>query len=123
MITIELRGLELFGYHGVLDEEAREGQRFLFDLTLAVDSPAATTDRIDDAVDYRDVVALVREISDRHRFKLLEALAQAVADALVGRFPLVHAHVRVRKPDVVLDAPVEYAAVSATASASPSSSP
>jgi 7,8-dihydroneopterin aldolase/epimerase/oxygenase len=120
VLTIELHGIELYGFHGVLDEEAREGQRFVFDVTLALETDAATTDRIDDAVDYRDVVALVQEISDRHRFKLLEALAQATADALVGRFDVVHAHVRVRKPDVVLSAPLEYAAVSASAS-SPSS--
>jgi dihydroneopterin aldolase len=122
MITIELIGLELHGYHGVLDEEAREGQRFLFDIVLRVESPAATTDRIEDAVDYRAVVDVVRELSQRHRFSLLEALAQAAADALVGRFPVDHAEVRVRKPDVALDAPVEFAAVTATASsAGPSS--
>ena len=118
MLTIELKGIELFGFHGVLDEEARTGQRFLFDITLALETQAATTDRIEDAVDYRDVVALVREISDRHRFNLLEALAQSLADALIGRFPVVHAHVRVRKPDVTLDAPVEFVAVSASTSSS-----
>lgn len=122
MTTIELIGLELHGYHGVLDEEAREGQRFVFDITLEVESAASATDDIDDAVDYREVVALVREISQRHRFRLLEALAQATADALVGRFPVQRAQVRVRKPDVALDAPVDFAAVTASASsAGPSS--
>lgn len=117
MLTIELHGIELYGYHGVLDEEAREGQRFVFDVTLALESDAATTDRIEDAVDYREVVALVREHSDVHRFNLLESLAQSLADELVRHLPVEHASVRVRKPDVVLDARVEYAAVSASASA------
>ena len=122
MTTIELIGLELHGRHGVLDEEAREGQRFLFDVTLDVESAASTTDDIEDAVDYREVVALVREVSQGRRFNLLEALAQATADALVGRFPIRRAQVRVRKPDVALDAPVEFAAVTATAfAAAPSS--
>jgi 7,8-dihydroneopterin aldolase/epimerase/oxygenase len=121
MITIELVGLELHGHHGVLDEEVRDGQRFVFDVTLGVESPAPTTDRIEDAVDYREVVELIREVSQRHRFHLLEALAQATADALVGRFPVRQAQVRVRKPEVALGAPVEFAAVTATASAEPSS--
>jgi dihydroneopterin aldolase len=110
-VTVELHGLELSGRHGVLDEERREGQRFLFDLWLEVPADAVTSDRLEDAVDYRDVVALVREVSDGRTFRLLEALAGAVADAVLRRFPVERVRVRVRKPDVRLDAPVEHAAV------------
>jgi dihydroneopterin aldolase len=113
VITVELRGLELHGRHGVLDEERRDGQRFLFDLWLEVPGEAARSDRIEDAVDYREVVATVRAVSDANAFRLLEALATAVADALLARFPLRRVRVRVRKPDVRLAAPVDYAAVSA----------
>ena len=111
-MTIELHGLELHGFHGVLDEERRDGQRFLVDLWLEPrDERAAASDRIEDAVDYRDVVALVQEISDGRSFHLLEALADALAAALLGRLPLARARVRVRKPDVRLALPVEHAAV------------
>ena len=109
MTAIELHGLELLGFHGVLDEEARDGQVFLFDVWLEVDRPAA--DRIEDAVDYRAVAACVREVSDTTRSQLLESLAAAVADELMARFPLRGARVRVRKPEVRLDPPVEYSAV------------
>jgi 7,8-dihydroneopterin aldolase/epimerase/oxygenase len=98
-ITVELHGLEIFGRHGVLEQEHREGRTFVYDLWLEV-SDSALSDRIDDAVDYRDVAACVREISDGRRFHLLEALAAAVADALVERFPLERVRVRVRKPGV-----------------------
>ena len=110
-MRIELRGIELLGRHGVLEEERQRGQRFLFDVELDV-GEAGTSDRIEDAVDYREVVACVREVSDTQSYRLLEALATAVADELVARFPVAVAQVRVRKPDVVLDPPVEYAAVS-----------
>ena len=109
-LTVELAGLEVFGHHGVGEDERREGQPFLFDVWLEVPE-AALSDRIEDAVDYRHVAAAVREISDGHQFHLLEALAGAVADALVERFPVTRARVRVRKPDVELDPPVEHAAV------------
>jgi len=109
MITIELHGLELVGHHGAEEEERRRGQRFVFDVWLDVDEPAA--DRIEDTVDYRDVAACVREVSDSTRFHLLESLAAAVADRLVLRFPVRRARVRVRKPEVALDPPVEYTAV------------
>jgi dihydroneopterin aldolase len=106
--TVELIGLELRGHHGVLPEEAEQGQTFLFDLWLEVPEPER--DEIGAAVDYREVVAVVREVSERTRFQLLESLAAAVADAIVARLPVERARVRVRKPEVALAAPVEFAA-------------
>jgi dihydroneopterin aldolase len=111
-MTIELHGIELHAFHGVLEHERREGQRFLVDVELDLaDAIAAETDRIEDALDYRDVVATVVEISDGRAYYLLEALAAALADTLVERFPVAAARVRVRKPDVELARPVEHAAV------------
>jgi dihydroneopterin aldolase len=109
VIELELYGVEVHGHHGVLPEERSRGQRFLFDLWLRVPE-AATSDRLEDAVDYRDVVRVVREVSDSRAFQLLEALAAAVAEELLARFPVERARVRVRKPDVALDPPVEFAA-------------
>ena len=76
-MTIELAGLELFGYHGVLSEEREQGQRFLVDVWLELTDPTAgVTDLIDDAVDYRRVAA-VREISNGRAYHLLQAFASA----------------------------------------------
>ena len=132
-VTVELHGLEVFGRHGVLEEEHRDGRTFLYDVWLEV-SDSSLSDRIEDAVDYRDVVACVREISDGRayrllealatalaealreisngrRFHLLEALAAAVADALVDRFHVERVRVRVRKPGVeVHGLPTAYSA-------------
>ena len=107
-MIVELAGLELYGYHGVNPEERHGGQRFLFDVRLEV-GDAGLSDRIEDAVDYRDVAATVREVSAGTQFHLLEALAGAVADTLLERFPVEWVSVRVRKPDVAL--PVEHSAV------------
>jgi 7,8-dihydroneopterin aldolase/epimerase/oxygenase len=107
MTTIELAGLEVFGFHGVNEDERRDGQRFLYDVELEV-GEAGSSDRIEDAVDYREVAACVREVSESRAFHLLEALAAEVADALLERFPVARARVRVRKPEVRLR--VEHAA-------------
>ena len=85
MIVVELESLEVFGRHGVLEEERRDGMTFLYDVRLDV-GDGALSDRIEDAVDYREVAECVREVSDGRQFNLIEALAAAVADALVGRF-------------------------------------
>jgi len=64
MIVVELDGLEVFGRHGVLEEERRDGMTFLYDVRLEV-GDGALSDRIEDAVDYREVAAAVREVSNR----------------------------------------------------------
>jgi dihydroneopterin aldolase len=99
VIVVEVQGLELYGHHGASEGEQERGQTLLFDLRLEV-SEAALSDRIEDAVDYRDVVRLVQEISEARRFALLEALAAATADAILERFPVERVRVRVRKPEV-----------------------
>ena len=109
MIAVELHGLEIEGRHGVEEEERARPQRFVYDLWLEVPDDALS-DRIEDTVDYREVVAAVRAVSDGRQFALLEALAAAVADELLARFALEAARVRVRKPDVKLEAPVEWTA-------------
>ena len=108
MALVELHGLEVFGYHGANEHERRDGQPFLYDVQLEV-GDAGADDRLEGAVDYRDVAAVVREVSDGRRFDLLEALAAAVADALVERFPPVESVVvRVRKTQLRL--PVDWSA-------------
>jgi 7,8-dihydroneopterin aldolase/epimerase/oxygenase len=96
-MRIELEGVELRGYHGVLDHERREGQRFRFDISVEVAEPAV--DDIAAAVDYRELAACVEEVSDGTHFQLLETLAAAVADELKRRFPVERVWVRVGKPD------------------------
>ena len=110
MVTVELRGLEIPGRHGVLEHERATEQRFLYDVELELPEPKG--DELEETIDYRDVAALVRELSASRQFRLLEALAGALADALLERFPVVGVAVRVRKPQVQLGVPVEYAAAS-----------
>jgi 7,8-dihydroneopterin aldolase/epimerase/oxygenase len=99
VIEVTLEGLRIFGRHGVTDEERERGQDFLYDIRMQV-ADDALSDRIEDAVDYRDVAGTVRGLSDAGQFALLEALAAAVADAIVERFAVARVSVRVRKPDV-----------------------
>lgn len=111
MTTIELAGLELHGFHGVNEDERRDGQTFVFDVRLEVPDGTGASDRIEDTVDYREVAAIVREVSDGRKFRLLEALAAELAKAMLERFPADAVRICVRKPEVKLDPPVEYSAV------------
>lgn len=99
MITIEVRDLRLHGRHGVHPHEKENGQEFVFDVELEVGG-RGTSDRLEDAVDYREVSRVVQEVNDSRSFDLLEALAAAVADELHDRFGADAVRVRVTKPAV-----------------------
>jgi dihydroneopterin aldolase len=111
-VFIEIEGLELQGFHGATPEERKRGQPFFFDVLLVAHDAGIRTDQLADTVDYTQVVACIREISGGHRFNLIEALAAAVADEIMERFDVSRVRVRVRKPEVVLEAPAGHTAAS-----------
>ena len=61
-LVVELRGLELRGRHGVLEQERETGQPFVYDVELELPEPP--TDDLEGTVDYREVVSLLRDLSD-----------------------------------------------------------
>lgn len=98
-MQIEIEGLEIYGYHGVLPEEKSLGQIFRFDLTLTVESCAGVeTDQVTDTIDYTEVIDTVTEAAGCSSYNLLERLAGAVGNAVLDRFPVDAVWVRVTKP-------------------------
>ena len=78
-VLLELAGLEIRGQHGVEDSEREQEQPFVYDLELELEEPA--TDRIEDTVDYREVVELVRAVSENRQFQLLDHTLDQLAVA------------------------------------------
>jgi dihydroneopterin aldolase len=110
MIEVELRGLEVFGHHGVSETEQERGQTLLWDVAWTLGK--VSEDDLSATVDYVEVSELVKEVSDSRRFQLLESLASAAADAILERYPVESVRVRVRKPEV--DLTIEYTAATVT---------
>jgi dihydroneopterin aldolase len=105
-VTVELYGLEVFGHHGATDEEQDAGQTLLWDLEWEIAQPAG--DELAETVDYEQVAACVHDVSDAQRYRLLESLAAAGADALRERFNVDRVKVRIRKTELGL--PVKHSA-------------
>ncbi len=103
---ISLIGMRFLGRHGVLLEERREPQPFEVDLVLHADlDVASTSDSLTDTADYARLFERVREIVEGESFRLIEALAGAIAGAVLAATDpaLVDAvEVRVRKPQAPL---------------------
>jgi dihydroneopterin aldolase len=104
---IEIRDLRVLGVHGVLAEEQERAQPFSLDLVAWVDMTAAgRSDDLADTVDYGALAQVASDLVSGQSFRLLEALAGRVADALLACDPRLHAvEVTVRKlrPPLALD--------------------
>ena len=100
MDSVFIAGLALHAYHGVMQHEAKVGQTFTLDLELEVDlSNASRFDKLAHTIDYDQVVAVASEAFCGRRYRLVEAAAGAVADALLARFAAVAGvRVTVHKP-------------------------
>ncbi len=95
---IVLSGIQFHGHHGVSDQERDLGGRYMVDLELTYDlRPAGRSDALADTIDYSAVYALVVAVGRERRFHLLEALAQALADAVLAQFSVSEVLVRVKK--------------------------
>uniref|UniRef100_A0A7C1J817 7,8-dihydroneopterin aldolase n=1 Tax=Ammonifex degensii TaxID=42838 RepID=A0A7C1J817_9THEO len=103
MDRIFLEGMAFFARHGVHPAERESGQRFVVDVTLYVDVAAAgRTDDIARTIDYVDVYRRVEAVVCGRSFQLIEALAEAVAAAILAEFPVWQVGVRVKKPGAPL---------------------
>ncbi|WP_109506444.1 dihydroneopterin aldolase [Nocardioides speluncae] len=102
---ISITGIECFGHHGVFDFERREGQNFVIDVTLGLDTrPAATSDDLRETVDYGSLVASVKVAVENDPVDLIETLAQRIADVCLLDDRVEWTRVTVHKPEAPIDA-------------------
>jgi dihydroneopterin aldolase len=104
--------MRFIGKHGYYDHEMLTPQPFEVDVELVLDLQAAgVDDDLEQSVDYGVVYAAVRQIVESTSFRLLEALAEAISHEILVDFKVGEVAVRVRKPQVKLGGPLDYAGV------------
>ena len=102
---LSVTGIECYGHHGVFEFEKRDGQTFVIDLVLGIDTaPAAATDDLQDTVDYGSLVTSVKAAVEKDPVDLIETLAQRIADVCLLDARVEWARVTVHKPDAPIDA-------------------
>jgi dihydroneopterin aldolase len=96
--TIVLTGLSFEGRHGATVKERRKTRRFEVDVRLEGDFRGAErSDRLADALDYRDVADIVVEIGEGEPHRLIESLARRMVESLAVRFPGTSLSLELRK--------------------------
>ena len=102
---LAITGIQCFGHHGVFDHERRDGQVFLIDLTLGVDTRAAAeSDDLRDTVDYGSLVGRVKTAVESDPVDLIETLARRISDVVLSDDRVQWVTVTVHKPDAPIEA-------------------
>ena len=102
---LTISGIECFAHHGVHDHERRDGQPFVIDLTLGVDTgPAAASDDLRDTVDYGSLVARVKTAVESDPVDLIETLARRISDVALSDHRVEWVRVTVHKPEAPIEA-------------------
>jgi 7,8-dihydroneopterin aldolase/epimerase/oxygenase len=96
--TINIEGIQLYGFHGCLEEEARIGANYIVDVSVTLDfSEAAATDNLLKTVDY----CAIYEIAKKQvgiRSKLIEQVCERIFTTIKTDFPQLHSlHVKLTK--------------------------
>ncbi len=100
---VALRGIRCHGHHGVGDAERREGQTFLVDAVLTLDTTAAaSSDELADTVDYATLAERLAGLVEGEPVRLLETLAHRLADACLAEPAVSVVEVTVHKPQAPL---------------------
>ena len=115
MDRILLNGLIFFGRHGCHAAENELGQKFTVDIELECDlSAACLSDDVNDTINYVDIYNAAKEIMEGEPAKLLESLAQRIADAALEDERVQSAWVRIRKPHIALPGTLDYIGIEVT---------
>ncbi len=112
---LAVRGIECWAHHGVFDFEKRQGQTFVVDLVLGLDTrAAAASDDLADTVDYGSLVADVKAAVERDPVDLIETVVQRIADSCLLDSRVEWARVTLHKPDAPIDATFSDVALTIT---------
>jgi dihydroneopterin aldolase len=115
MDEIALTGLRVRGFHGVLASERSEGQDFLVDAVLTVDTrAAAAADDLALTVDYGDLAQRLADVVAGEPVDLIETLAARLADVCLTDPRVTAVRLTVHKPSAPIPLPFTDVAVTVT---------
>lgn len=111
---IELRGLRVRGTHGVFDDERRNGQDFVVDVTVWIDlAAAAASDDLRDTFDYGVLARRAADIVGGPAKNLIETVAADIAEDVMNDQRVHAVEVVVHKPQAPI--PLTFADVAVVA--------
>ena len=111
--VVFVHGMQFWGTHGYYPEENKLGQKFVVDVEAALDMTAmCQTDDLSKGFSYVTIYEITKRVVTLEEFKLLERLAQRIADEIMAAYLIKWVKVTVKKPAVAIGGIVDYAGIS-----------
>lgn len=110
MDRIIMNNLGFYGYHGVLNEEKRLGQKFFLDVDIFTDLKlCGESDDVQDTINYAECYNVIKDIVENKRFNLIEALAENISKALFEEFKAIkELKIIIKKPEAPVRGIYDY---------------
>lgn len=112
MDKIILKGMQFFGFHGVLAAEKELGQKFIVDIEMFLDlSLAGKSDDLEQTINYADIYALTKDIMEKASFNLIEGVVEKIAEGVLKKELVKKVRVKIEKPNAPVRGVFEHMAV------------
>lgn len=113
MDKIYIKDLEIYGFHGVNQQEKDMGQRFLVSLELFLSlQDAGESDDLDKTVSYAQVCIDIEEEFKKEKYDLIEKAAEKLAEFVLINYKLVdRVKLKIKKPWAPIGKPLDHVSV------------
>jgi len=106
-MKIKLNNITLFGYHGIYDKEAKEGQNFVISASIKLKKKYINSDSIDDTVDYVKVIQTIESVFEKKRYKLIDSLATDIINEILLDSRIKSIVLSIKKTDPPIDVDID----------------
>ena len=118
-LTIQVEGINVYGTHGVYEQEKKKGQEFRIDLQIELRENILNfenykSESFYNSVNYENLVNEVINVSDNNSFDLIETFAYEILNSLKKYNNISKATVTIHKPNSPLKELVEDISVTAS---------
>jgi dihydroneopterin aldolase len=103
-----IKDIKFFGYHGLYDEEVKNGQDFFITVLYRVKNKNNINMKIEDVLDYSLVVKYINKIFNSRRYILMENLSKDMYDYLKSKFEIDYLSIEIKKVNPTLKDEVKY---------------
>ena len=112
MYEIIIKNMTVFAHHGVLKEEKANGQPFIFDILIKVNSSSDLNDDIENTLNYAQIFEFIKNYSTENTFNLIETLGQKLCNEILLNFEnALYIRIEVKKPNAPMNGDFEYVGV------------
>ena len=112
---LTLTGLRAFGHHGVFENEKADGQEFVIDVTVWLDSrAAAASDDLAETINYGELAERIVASVEREPVDLIETVAERIAQLVLERPRAESVEVTLHKPSAPIAVPFDDVSITVT---------